>query len=162
MDEGRRDPQAGSVESSSGFRRWKKRRRKSYLQCALMILVLEVLVSVMVFSDPVSELRRQDLIFGILGLIGFALLAVYCLYQWVRFFFVRVRRVRQGTVLEKSRYSRGTLVKQKRNRNYYVTARSGGETLEALCLFDVYHDLAPGDRVVLFTIGTEQWHAIIP
>lgn len=69
-------------EEQRSFMWWKKRQRKKYLESALMILFLEILVGTVFFCGQTETIELKDQIFGITGLGTFGAVAIYLLIQW--------------------------------------------------------------------------------
>ena len=69
-------------EEQRSFMLWKKRQRKKYLESALMILFLEILVGTVFLCGQTETIELKDQIFGITGLGTFGAVAIYLLIQW--------------------------------------------------------------------------------
>lgn len=69
-------------EEQRSFMWWKKRQRKKYLESALMILFLEILVGTVFLCGQTETIELKDQIFGITGLGTFGAVAIYLLIQW--------------------------------------------------------------------------------
>ena len=148
------------IERCNSYRWWLNRRRKRYLQSALMIIVLEIMVVLLVFGGEIIDYRIQDLIFGLFGLILFAAVAGYQVVQWVKSYSWKVHQAYRGIVVEKNRFSMHSKSKRHDNRGYYVVIRIGELTIEGRCEFEMYRKLEVGVEVLLFNIGTKEWFAI--
>ena len=69
-------------EEQRSFMWWKTRQRKKYLESALMILFLEILVGTVFLCGQTETIELKDQIFGITGLGTFGAVAIYLLIQW--------------------------------------------------------------------------------
>ena len=126
----------------------------------MFTLFMEIFVGVVMFSDPLPNEPIKNYIFGIIGLVGFALVIIYCFYCWIKLFYVRVDSSFEGIVSEKRRYSRNSKSKRHDNKAYYIIAKNAGEEMEGKCEFEIYKRLSVGEPVIVFTIGTNEKFAI--
>lgn len=114
----------------------------------------------MVCFDRNPEYQMKDLVFGVFGLIAFAMLAGYLVVQWIKSYSWKVQKVFYGTVIEKRRYNMHSRSKRYENKEYYVVAKIDGQIMEGKCEFESYRKLNIGDEVWLFSMGTKEWYAI--
>lgn len=154
------DIDCNSIENEDSFIRWRKRYRKRYLKCGILIFFMLTLVVALAFSQPQSNLLLKDLIFGIVSLIVFALLMVYCFYKWVKGFSLKADKCFYGIVAEKNRYNAKTKAKSRDNKGYFIFAECEGKRIQAECEYETYKYLDLGDGVLVFSIGTKKMYAI--
>ena len=114
------------LEESNAFRWWKRRQRKRYLQSALLIIFMEILTIVMIFNGEDGTTPLKDLIFGIVCLVLFGVLAIYLLSKWKRSFQWKIETSYQGTVIEKRRFSMNSKSRRHENKAYYIVAQEIG------------------------------------
>lgn len=149
-------------EEQRAFIWWKKRQRKIYLESALMILLLEILVGTVCFYGQTETVELKDQIFGITGLGIFGVIAIYFLIQWRKSAQWEMEWYEWGIVKEKARYSSQDAVKRYDRKRYYITAQISGRTIEGECEFETYKKAKSGEKVLLFEIGTRMVYAVHP
>lgn len=141
---------------------WKKRQRKKYLESALMILFLEILIGTVGFYGQIETVELKDQIFGIVGLGVFGAIAIYLLKQWRKSAQWKMEWYEWGIAKEKARYSSQDAVKRYDRKRYYITAQISGRTIEGECEFETYKKAKSGEKVLVFEIGTKMIYAVHP
>lgn len=147
------------LEELDTFKWWKKRRRRRYLSVALLILVLEAFVGIGMFAFAAPPTQAEDIAFGIVGMLGFFLVAFYFLHKWVKSASLKPTDAVKAIVVEKSRFSKKRM-KRYENRAYYLTARIDTKLEEGLCEVETYRAVQPGDPVVFFRMNSKQFFAV--
>lgn len=160
MNEKNLDLNCQIIEKLDAFVYWKKRRGRRYLKCGIFTLFVEIIVCILVFSLSLADISVPDLIFGIVGLIGFMLLIVFCFYRWIKCSSVIIKKFFYGTVVEKSRYSGIGKNKRLDNKAYYIIAQIDGKRIIGKCEYEIYKCLHIGHPVLMFNVGTNEWYAL--
>ena len=137
-------------EEQRSFMWWKKRQRKKYLESALMILFLEILVGTVFLCGQTETIELKDQIFGITGLGTFGAVAIYLLIQWRKSAQWEMKWYEWGIVKEKTRY------------NSQDAVRRYERVVEGECEFETYKNAKSGEKVLLFEIGTRMVYAVHP
>ena len=120
-------------EEQRSFMWWKKRQRKKYLESALMILFLEILVGTVFLCGQTETIELKDQIW----------------YEW-------------GIVKEKTRYNSQDAVRRYDKKRYYIKAQTSERVVEGECEFETYKKAKSGEKVLLFEIGTRMVYAVHP
>lgn len=142
----------------SGVQWWLKKRRAYLMRNFLMIFGI---LGILGFAFSRLDLRELDMaeilflvIFG-----GFMLLiGLGQLKKWAQSKHTTITNhwygVITGTHIEHNR--------KKKSRHYYITADVNGKTMEGICLTQTYNQAQKGQRILLFTLSGDRVFCVHP
>lgn len=145
-----------TIEESPGFKDWKRRRSKYYMQNSILILGTVILIFTGLIFAGMENFKLKEIIFAILFLLFFVGVGVSQAKKWIMSKNLKIDEYWYGTVTDMYR----NLRQNKKVKNYRIVADVGEKTLEGICLLETYKRVKIGDRVVLFTVGTETIYCI--
>lgn len=149
------------VERLDTFKQWKKRRRKQLWQWLLLLTISDISLTLLVIVKvKFASSQKQDLAFGVFGVVLFGWLTFYFFKQWLKSFSWKVEKCWFGVVQEKKRHSDKTVVKNKDNRGYYLSVIVEGEIKEGKCDYLTFKQVEVSEEVILFSVGTGELFVI--
>lgn len=144
------------IEESSAFKDWKRRRSKYYIQNTILIWGTVILISTGLIFAGVENFELKEILFAIILLLLFGGVGAIQAKKWIKSKNQKIDACWFGTVTDMYR----NLRQNKKVKNYRIVADVEGKTLEGMCLLETYKRVKVGDRVLLFTVGTETIYCI--
>ena len=116
----------------------------------LLITGTVVTLTAILWAAGLDTFRKSDVIFGFAALLLFQAIALGQLVQGLQILALTMARWWIGTATAKHK----ELYPNKRVKGYRITAHTGTETFDAVCLKQTFARLQKGDRLLMFSAGS--------
>lgn len=138
------------------FRWWKHKKQCRYFGMFLLISAAVLSLFTALWYAGLDTFRKTDVVFGFVALLIFEAVALRYFARWLGMFRLEMDQYWFATATGKYKIR----TPRRQVKGYRITAKANEKSVDARCVKKSYYKIQAGQRVLLFTTGSDGVHCV--